>query len=741
MRKYLLCIGCLFSCAFGLSSGALAQDSSSVIDAEFLGMGALYQINAHKAYELGITGKGVNIAVLDSGINYFHPELFSQIADGGFDFYQNRFDYMDYNGHGSLVSGVIGAARDGFGMHGVAYNSKILPLKVTSDDGEFYSHEAINWALYQAVQAEVDIINYSATYALDEGYTLDDGGITASTGFFYTAISDKAIVAAAGNTKNDNPLFPALLPYVKPENHDKGVYEFKSDIETDVSDLNWSMSENNIIAVVAADENGIISDFSNRCGVAAAWCITAPGEKITTTFWFDYYVSFDGTSLATPLVSGSLALLKELFPHLSNAQLIDLLLETANKEGIYADESIYGQGFLDVGAAISPQGILKLAGRDGLSTNALLRESSVTGGGAFGDSIQRGLHDRSTLISDDYARSYVVPLDGFAREGVANHLTQGEQMQFLRMANQAQHHQINNKASYMSFTSSNATETEGATAHAMFRYRHGNSVLSYRKGEATRFSDKPARSVDNLKNRLFRPAYSDMTTDGNAFDWQYNLNKNADITVSYREGGSLYNESLKAEGANIDLRLYGNNGVKLDLTYGFVNENESVLGMTGSGAFDFANNAHTDYIGGSIALPVLNNTTLIGSYYTGQTKASGSQAGLIENISTIKHRQAAIGIQQNNIWNENDHLNFVWEMPLRVTDGEIALDLYNPNNSNGVNIDLSPTATESNMHIFYDTPLPSMNGVLGVHATYSEDTSHVDNARNAAFLVHFTRTF
>lgn len=741
MRRYVLYITCFLSSICGICGLSYAQDSSFSVDAEFLGMGNLYQINAHKAYELGITGQGVTVAVIDTGINYFHPELFPQIADGGFNFYQNTFDYMDYNGHGSLVSGIVAASRDGYGMHGVAYNSKILPLKVTSDNGEFYSHEEINRALYRAIQENVSIINYSGTYALDDGFTLDDDGITASNGFFYTAIDDRAIVAAAGNTSNDNPLFPALLPYVKPENHNNGIYQFKSDIETDVSALNWSASENNIIAVVAADENGAISDFSNRCGVAAAWCITAPGEDITTTFWYDYYVSFEGTSLAAPTVSGALALLKELFPHLSNAQLIDLLLSTANKNGIYADQTIYGQGFIDIGAAVNPQGLLRLVGSNGFSTDVTLQQSSITTGGAFGNSLQNNLNSYSTLISDHYDRSYVVSLNGLARQGSSHRLALDEKMRLLNIAGQAQHYQVNDQLSYMSFAPIETFETKDRLENAMLGYQSGNHMLHYRKGNATWFDASPDRSSIYLKNKLFRPAYMDMTTSGHAIDWQYAVNDNTSFSVFYRDGESFYDENLKAKSSGVNFRFHGYHGTKLDLTYGFVREDDSVMGTTGTGAFAFANNAHTDYIGGSLRIPVLDNTTLIGSYYTGQTKAKGSSTSLIKNISTLKHQQASMGIEHGNIWHGDDRLSFIWEMPLHVRSGNIDLNLYNTNASNGINIDLSAQAEETNLHLFYDTPLPSINGSLGAHITYSNNTGHIDNSRNMEFLVHLRRTF
>ena len=71
-----------------------------------------------------------------------------------------------------------------------------------------------------------------------------------------------------------------------------------------------------------------------------------------------YYGGSVGTSFAAPLVSGSLALLKQLFPTVGNYELVNRLLVTANKTGIYADSSIYGQGLLDLNSATRPVGNL-----------------------------------------------------------------------------------------------------------------------------------------------------------------------------------------------------------------------------------------------------------------------------------------------------------------------------------------------------------------------------------------------
>ena len=141
----------------------------------------------------------------------------------------------------------------------------------------------------------------------------------------------------------------------------------------------------NNVAVVAIDSKGKIADFSNRCGVTKDFCIAAPGVRVPLAIpnnlfvslsekekagfnqgVLDYleenpteaYLSGSGTSFAAPHVTGSLAVLFELFKeNLSSKQILKRLYDTANKNGEYSNQEIYGQGVLDLGAASSPIGI------------------------------------------------------------------------------------------------------------------------------------------------------------------------------------------------------------------------------------------------------------------------------------------------------------------------------------------------------------------------------------------------
>ena len=141
------------------------------------------------------------------------------------------------------------------------------------------------------------------------------------------------------------------------------------------------------IAAVATDAKGVIATWSNRCGNAAAYCLAAPGSNIISTYSNGAYAMASGTSFAAPAVSGGVALLQQMWPKMTNAQVTSLLFTTANKSGIYANQAIYGQGMMDLEKATRPVGPTSVATPSGKSMTTSVAVSSRAFGGSLAKSI------------------------------------------------------------------------------------------------------------------------------------------------------------------------------------------------------------------------------------------------------------------------------------------------------------------------------------------------------------------
>ena len=175
----------------------------------------------------------------------------------------------------------------------------------------------------------------------------------------------------------------------------------------------------NTAAVVSVDEDGSISSFSNRCGVAQDYCLAAPGNSILSVYaqdepTIDSYGRASGTSMAAPHVSGGIALLADYFDgQLGNTEILQRLFTTANKSGIYSISEIYGQGLMDLDAATKPVGTAMIATAGAsLSALNLKEEGSYIGivGPAFGNIISKKLSQLSYVVFDELGAPFELSL-------------------------------------------------------------------------------------------------------------------------------------------------------------------------------------------------------------------------------------------------------------------------------------------------------------------------------------------
>lgn len=280
---------------------------------------------------LPLTGHGITIAIVDSGIDYTHPDLGGCFGAnckviGGYDFVNNDNDPMDDNGHGTLVAGI--AAANGV-LKGVAPDANLVAYKVVDNTGTGFESDfvaAMEAALDPdgnlATDDAVDIINISLGYG-----SVSDQSV-ASIASNEAVAAGVIVVVAAGN---DGPNYNTINP---PGN------------ATDV------------ITVGAVNKNGVVAEFSSRGLVRGDLVIDypvikpeimAPGVDISTTEVGGGYKSVLGTSTAAPHIAGAAALLLQAHPSLNPAEIKALLVNNASP--LTGDGYTVGNGLVDLVAS------------------------------------------------------------------------------------------------------------------------------------------------------------------------------------------------------------------------------------------------------------------------------------------------------------------------------------------------------------------------------------------------------
>jgi len=275
----------------------------------------LNAVNAPKSWAQGYAGQGVVVAVVDSGVDWSHPDLQTAIwtntdeipGDGidndrngfvddvrGWDFAGSDNNPLDENGHGTHVAGTIAAARNDLGATGVAYMALVMPVRVLGASGSGTDY-AVAQGIRYAVDNGAEIINLS----LESNHL---SGVMSSA-LAYAASKDVLIVSAAGNESAVSPSSPAR------------------------SSSQWT----NIISVGAHDRSNLPANFSNEVGTAGAIQVAAPGVDIFSTLPNNRYGRMSGTSMAAPHVAGLAALALSANPPLTSNQLRGLLKAGANR--------------------------------------------------------------------------------------------------------------------------------------------------------------------------------------------------------------------------------------------------------------------------------------------------------------------------------------------------------------------------------------------------------------------------
>ena len=298
-------------------------------------------VNAPQAWEITAGDSTQVIGILDTGVDYDHPDLTNkiwtntgEIPDNGLDDDGNGFvddihgwDFVnddnnpdDDNSHGTHVAGIAAAeSNNGVGISGIAWNSKIMSIKVFQSSG-YGSSSDVASAIEYASDNGAQILNFSGGgYSESMVVKIAIANAYAGSGSGQGSI----LIAAAGNSyfKIDKPFPP--FPYYAPMF--PGCYGFVVGVEaTDQSGQNAPFSNFDPTGPILTDAWGFWNEFGHN------YEIKAPGVGIYSTFPNGGYHSLSGTSMATPIVSGAVALLKNIDPSQSNETIIAKLIQSSN---------------------------------------------------------------------------------------------------------------------------------------------------------------------------------------------------------------------------------------------------------------------------------------------------------------------------------------------------------------------------------------------------------------------------
>jgi subtilisin family serine protease len=460
--------------------------------------------NFDVAYSRGWTGKGSTIVIADTGAYTGHTDL-----DG------NIKHTKDFTGtgvatssnHGTHVAGIAGAEKNGVGMHGAAFDADLAIAKVSGGSSYSFSNaiKAAEWgqslgsaainvsaemnydsAFRKSIVKQAEGVYYSTHWYYGEhGY---NGAVNEAVKWKAALGNEQVLVKAAGNAGWD---------YSAGMNQMATATDANGNLILDGQMIvvgNWDQNNNKINGssnkagtVCATMQNGVCIDAAK----IKDYYIMANGTAITSTAENGGYVTMSGTSMAAPVVTGAIAVLHQMWPHMKGKHLVQLVLVTGNKDIAGYDENVHGQGLLDMDTATRPVGAtgIPTTGRTNGGVSAVAGGANVAGVAA---SQMQAL--TSVMVLDSFERDFYIDLGDMTQDVDTRTASVAEQMgainYFAGYMNNDQHVAVpfaltensnievgvgNSTGHYLgnSFQGTLGTTTDSNTVYANYNYTNG----------------------------------------------------------------------------------------------------------------------------------------------------------------------------------------------------------------------------------------------------------------------------
>jgi len=262
----------------------------------------LAKVDAPRAWEK-TRGNGIRVGIIDTGVDYTHPELSGRFA-GGYDNVNEDNDPMDGHGHGTHVAGIIASSLNNTGVAGVSPEVSLYAYKAIADSGIGYTSDLIE-ALDYAIRDNIQTVNISIG--------TDQSSVALESKLNQAVNQGMVIIAAAGNTGGGAVMYPAAY--------------------------------DSVISVAATDNNDQFASFSSLGAE-----ISAPGVNILSTAIGGGYTTLSGTSMAAPHVTATSALLIAN----GNTSVRQTLYNSTVDLGSEGPDGIFGYGLVQAGESVYP---------------------------------------------------------------------------------------------------------------------------------------------------------------------------------------------------------------------------------------------------------------------------------------------------------------------------------------------------------------------------------------------------
>jgi hypothetical protein len=692
-------------------------------------------------------GKGQVLGVVDTGINATHPQFAAgQVSQALSSCAAVSFacsnGFADDNGHGTAVASIAAGSRTSLFSNvtaggyttvagnfiGVAPAANIFSEKVLSAAGSGYSTDVAN-GVKKAADAGATVINVSITYG-------NDANTVAAIN--YAAAKGAFIVWAGGNSAQN------LLNNLNTTGLTQAA----------IQHLVFAGSVNNVNAASSftnkPGSGSLVNTAAAKTSYATRW-IMAPGEAILapqTTAGNTAYALWSGTSMAAPVVSGSLMLLQNAWPILkTNGTTADLLLATATDLGSAGVDATYGRGLTNLTTAFNPYGTLTVTTAKGQTIAVSSVTGSLLSSGTLGSlsAIQSKLANYTAF--DGYARNFTVNLSGLIKaptsKAVLNPLPTNtysgpKVMKYAGGELAFSLETTDGMVQHLGEFAYNADQAPAmTTGYSLFTSQSGSvSGLGYGASSSYPFA-KALYNDDMIARQMsdFDASNAASLAQG-GYQFSYGTNVTPDLRIA-----AAYTTTANATAMNpnatqntqvkVGVAYRFNARVTGGVTYGNVAEGNAFLGAAyNTGSILALGKNTSDVIGLSLGYRLDRDSSLLFNGEIAYTKAGRGDAGSLFTATSAAQSQSwGMTYLQQNVWKANDQFAASVKQPLRLSSGNAALTTANVDQQGYAVYERSwtslvPDGREIDVTLNYRMPT-SKTDTLTLQAAYQKDAANM----------------